>query len=250
MNETESIMRFYDDSTRDPDVIPRRVALVTGPQGNLGPIWCETLKELGYEVEGWGWPTVDLVSREAVRREWRKYVHKYTGIPPSVIVNNAAIDNPPGSPATFFGNIDTILRTNLQVPCWIAETFIPGMIENGGGIIVNIGSIMGNIGADWRNYAEGWEKPVGYNLSKAALVQLSRSITTQYGRHNIRSVTIAFGPYDGGKLSQDFLGKFLKNVPLGRTISRESFKAAMRFAITCPEAAGQQFLIDGGYTAL
>lgn len=223
----------------------RKTALLTGPQGNLGPIWQETLEEMGFEVVGWGWPGIDLASEVEIELRALNSI----GHIPSVIVNNAAIDNPPGSPASFFGNLEEILRVNLIAPCLIAKYFIPGMVRAGGGLIVNIGSIMGYIGADWRNYPEGFEKPVAYNLSKAALIQLSRSITVQYGRYGVRSVNIAFGPYDGGKLTPDFLGKFLNNVPLGRTISRESFKAALRFAIECPEAAGQGYLIDGGYTA-
>jgi len=104
------------------------------------------------------------------------------------------------------------------------------------------------MGADWRNYAEGFDKAVGYNVSKAALVQLSRSICTQYGRHGIRSVTISFGPFDSG-LPEDFKSKFLKNVPLGRTISEKSFRKTLRYAIECPELSGQQILVDGGLLA-
>jgi NAD(P)-dependent dehydrogenase (short-subunit alcohol dehydrogenase family) len=122
------------------------------------------------------------------------------------------------------------------------------MRAKGGGVIVNIGSIMGNIGADWRNYPEGFEKPVAYNLSKAALVQMSRSITTQYGRYNVRGVTISFGPFDSG-LTEEFKEKFLKNVPLGRPISEESIRTSLLYAICCPELAGQQVLVDGGYTS-
>jgi NAD(P)-dependent dehydrogenase (short-subunit alcohol dehydrogenase family) len=169
--------------------------------------------------------------------------------PVDIVVNNAAIDNAPGTDATFFGNFEKIMAVNICGAVNVTEAFLPKMVKNGGGVIVNIGSIQGNIGADYRNYPEGFEKPVGYNCSKAALVQLSRSITVQFGRQNVRSCTIAFGPYDGGKLSKDFLAKFLRNVPLARTISKESLQAALLFACCCPELAGQQVLVDAGYTA-
>ena len=122
------------------------------------------------------------------------------------------------------------------------------MIRNGGGVIVNVGSIQGNVAADWRNYESNSEKPIGYNISKAGLIQLARSVTVQYGRHNIRCVTIAFGPLDIG-LSDKFKQKFLSNVPLGRMISEQSARATLRFAIGCPEFAGQQVLVDSGYTS-
>lgn len=218
-------------------------ALVTGGSGQLGPIWIETLRGAGCIVYEIDLPWSDVRDKAQIR----DVVGAWGAM--DIIVNNAAIDNPPDSGASFFGNCSEIVDVNLLGAINVCEVFIPLMIENGGGIVVNIGSIMGSIGADWRNYPEGFEKPVGYNLSKAALVQLSRSITVQYGRYNVRSVTIAFGPYDGGKLKQEFLGKFLPNVPLKRTISKESLQASLLYACCCPELAGQQVLVDGGYTA-
>jgi len=221
-------------------------AVLTGGKGRLGPIWIEVLEELGFEVHVFDLPEHNLGKPDDIEAFWGQLM--LDGVNPIVLVNNAAIDNPPGSDASFWGNLDQILNVNLVGAAKMAANAIPFMIEEGEGVIINIGSIMGNIGADWRNYPEKFEKPVAYNLSKAALIQMSRSITVQYGKHNIRSVTIAFGPFDAG-LSDDFKRKFLKNVPLGRPISKESIKAALRFAIECPEAAGQQFLVDGGYTA-
>lgn len=214
-----------------------KTALVTGGRnGNLGPIWVKTLENAGADVEIWDLPENDV--------RHVKHIKKC-----DILVNNAAIDNPPGSDASFFGKFNEIMDVNINGAANMCACVVPRMIRNGGGVIVNIGSIMGNIGADWRNYPEGFEKPVGYNCSKAALVQLSRSIAVQYGRYNIRSVTISFGPYDGGKLTDEFLGKFLKNVPLNRTISKKSLKQTLLYACCCPELTGQQILIDGGYTA-
>jgi NAD(P)-dependent dehydrogenase (short-subunit alcohol dehydrogenase family) len=191
-------------------------------------------------------PAYDVSNKTNVN-DFRDYVIGNGG-EPTIVVNSAAIDNPPGSDATFWGNLKTILDVNIRGCANVAEAFIPTMRAKGGGVIVNIGSIMGNIGADWRNYPEGFEKPVAYNLSKAALVQMSRSITTQYGRYNVRGVTISFGPFDSG-LTEEFKEKFLKNVPLGRPISEESIRASLLYAVCCPELAGQQVLVDGGYTA-
>ena len=219
-------------------------AIVTGGSGRIGPIWIDELFKMGYIPVSYDLPYFDVTNREQATAFVELLIR-----PPSVLVNNAAIDNPPGTDASFFGNLDKILEVNLVGATRMAEAVIPSMIKNGGGVIVNIGSIMGSIGADWRNYEPGFEKPVAYNLSKAALVQLSRSITVQYGRYNVRSVTIAFGPLDKG-LPEAFKEKFLKNVPLGRAISEQSWRAALRFAIQCPEFAGQQVLVDGGYISL
>lgn len=224
-----------------------KTAVVTGTSGQLGPIWCETLMGMGYTVFGMDLPNVDVGKKEQVIAASADCFKK-VGIP-ELLILSAAVDNPPGSAATFHGNAAKILQVNLMGAVHTVEAFLPAMMENGGGVIVMVGSIQGFIGADWRNYEGDFEKPVGYNLSKAALMQYARSLTVQYGRHGIRACCIAFGPYDGGKLNPEFVKKFLKNVPMGRPISKQSIKAALRFAVECPEFAGQTVLVDGGYTA-
>ena len=222
-------------------------AIITGTSGNLGPIWEETLKNAGASIWGLDLPFYDVRNLDIIKK--LALISKSGDTIPDIIVNNAAIDNPPGSNASFFGNFKEIIDVNLTGAINMCEAFIPDMIKNGGGVIVNIGSIMGSRGAVKRNYPKGFSKPVAYNCSKAALIQLSRSITTQYGDRNIRSVTIGFGPYDGGKLPQDFLKKFLKDVPLNRTISKQSLQTTLLYACCCPELSGQLVLVDGGFCA-
>ena len=215
-------------------------ALVVGSSGQLGPIWCEVVQGLGYELETWDYPGIDIADRAQVCMRANLWA-------PDALVLNAAIDNPPGTDASFHGNMERILAVNLIGCCNVVNAFMPALLLRGNAVIVFIGSIMGFIGADWRNYEEGFEKPVAYNLSKAALMQYARSLTTQYGRYGIRACCIAFGPFDGGRLEPVFLEKFLRNVPMGRAVSVESVRAALRFALTCPEFAGQTVAIDGGY---
>jgi NAD(P)-dependent dehydrogenase (short-subunit alcohol dehydrogenase family) len=170
---------------------------------------------------------------------------------PFVLINNAAIDIPPGAAAGgFWGRIEDIIDINLIGAVRMCQLVIPRMIMEGtNGLIINIGSILGNVAADWRNYPEGWDKPLGYNLSKAGLIQLSRSITVQFGRYGIRAVTLAFGPYAPGIKDERFKAKFMENIPMQHMVEKESLQAALRFALHCPSFAGQQVLVDGGYTA-
>lgn len=226
----------------------RRIAVVTGTSGQLGPVWVETLHEMGFVVFGLDLPYYDVGKKEEVIRA-SATCFQYWGIP-EVLILNAAIDNPPGSAATFHGNAANILQVNLMGALYTVEAFLPAMIERNKGTIIAIGSIQGFIGADYRNYEGGFEKPVGYNISKAGLMQYVRSLTVQYGRFGIRACCIAFGPYDGGKIPKVFLDKFLKNVPMGRAVSRDSLKSTLRFAVECQEFAGQTVLVDGGYVAL
>jgi NAD(P)-dependent dehydrogenase (short-subunit alcohol dehydrogenase family) len=133
---------------------------------------------------------------------------------------------------------------------------------NVGGVFVFIGSIQGYIGADWRNYSGGFEKPCAYNLSKAALQfekpcaynlskaalqQLARSITVQYGRKGIRAVCPGFGPYLE-KFEDKFVEKITKNIPMGRGVSTEDLKRTLLYACCCEGLAGEDWLVDCGYT--
>ncbi len=222
-------------------------AVVTGGSGRVGPMWIDELEKMGYRVFNFDLPEYDITNIVDIADFKASLMHN--GYAPSVLVNNAAIDNPPGSGASFFGNMDKILEVNLIGLANMTKAFIPVMAKRGGGVIVNIGSIMGETAADYRRYEDNFEKPVAYNISKAALIQFSRSIAVQYGRDNIRAVTLAFGPLDTPDLPEDFRKKFIADVPLQRLISEKSWRAALRFAIECPELSGTRIMVDGGYCA-
>jgi NAD(P)-dependent dehydrogenase (short-subunit alcohol dehydrogenase family) len=224
--------------------LSNKTAIVTGCGGNLGPIWCDTLGSAGAIVYGIDLPDYDLSLPETPLRVVERY-----GCP-DILVNNAGIDNPPGSEATFFGNFSKIIGVNLTGAASMCGAVIEGMIRRRSGVIINIGSIQGSVGADYRNYPDNFDKPVAYNCSKAALSQLTRSIAVQYGRYNIRSVTIAFGCVDTPNVSGEFATKFLRNVPLGKLISKHSLATTMLYACCTPELSGQTIMVDGGYTVL
>jgi NAD(P)-dependent dehydrogenase (short-subunit alcohol dehydrogenase family) len=121
------------------------------------------------------------------------------------------------------------------------------MIKQGHGVIVLIGSIMGWKAADPSNYTGGFEKPVAYNLSKAALRQFAASLTKQYGNHGIRAVCPSFGPVDTGKLSKEFLETIRPKIPMGTPVSIDSLKQTLLYACCCEHLAGASWLVDGGY---
>lgn len=225
------------------DLTGRKCIVTGGKNGLLGPIWVETLEQAGASVEIADLPEVDLTKDHLVKLFADNYL--CSGVP-DIIVNSAAIDNPPGSQASFFGNCFNIIDVNLIGAVRMCEQFIPRMIKKGGGVVINIGSMQGYGGADHANYEGNFEKPSGYNLSKWGLRGLAKCLTTQYGRYGIRSVTISFGPYNGGKLDEGFLKRFLRRVPLNRTISKESLATSLLYACCCPELAGVDWRIDGG----
>lgn len=229
-----------------------KTALLVGYQGKLGPIWNETLQEAGAEVYGYGEPEVNFwgiaggdINYVLDERLWdiRRQLRA-----PDIIVYNAAIDTPPTvTDARFFTDWHKTLFVNLVAPGYIIDFFVPNMIERGKGVIVLIGSIMGHRAADWTNYVPPFEKPVGYNCSKAGLRHLAPCLTRQYGHKGIRAVSISFGPVDTGKLSPEFLEKIKPKIPMRRPVSVTSLKQALLNACCCEDLAGTDVLVDGGF---
>lgn len=74
------------------------------------------------------------------------------------------------------------LKGNVLGPFLCSKYIIPVMIENGGGSIINMASVAGLTG-DMSLSA--------YGMSKAALIQLTRTIATQYGKLGVRCNAIA-----------------------------------------------------------
>jgi NAD(P)-dependent dehydrogenase (short-subunit alcohol dehydrogenase family) len=74
------------------------------------------------------------------------------------------------------------LSGNVLGPFLCAKHVIPHMIEGGGGAIVNMASITG---------LRGEMSLTAYGMSKAAIIQMTRMIATQYGKRNVRCNAIA-----------------------------------------------------------
>lgn len=234
----------------------KRVVL-SGNKGNLAPIWEKTLVDDGAIVYGFDFVAdepvsvynADVSNYSSIAR-WKSIYDAVADGPPDIIINNAAIDVPPHRTGiNFFSDYVNTIMTNLIGAINLVSLFIDDMKKNRNGLIINIGSIQGNVAADIRNYPPGFEKPVGYNVSKAGLIQFTRSLAVQYGAFNIRSVCLSFAAIDSGKFDEAFQKKFLHCLPLSRFISPKSLAAALRFTIACPELTGTQVLIDSGYTA-
>lgn len=258
--------KMYDDSgklnpalrnrmiRRNPFDLSLKTAAVFGSSGNLGPIWCRTLEGAGacltkYDPDGSPPPTDYPIDDPIPWNTHNTDIYVSSEKAYDIVLYNAAIDHPPGEGVNFWTDMATIIDVNLTGAMRVAETFVPNMAKNGGGVFLVVGSIQGFVGADYRNYEKNFEKPCAYNVSKAGLMQLVRSIAVQYGRYNVRAVGMAFAAVDTGKFKDPFRSKFLNCLPLGRFITPDSLSRTLLYACTCEELTGQTLLIDSGYTA-
>ncbi len=220
-----------------------QTAIVTGTSGNLGPIWVEALEETGCKILGFDFPVYDVtVPGESRIFAMTKKI--------DILINNAGIDNPPGTDSTFFGNWDEIMAVNLTGAKNMIEAVLPGMIERGRGHIINIGSMYGLVSPDKRNYLDGFEKPAVYGASKAGLMHLTRLVAAHYGEYGIRCNNLVIGAVGSPSHAPEFKEKMEGSIPSGRMANREDLKKALWGVLSSDYANGANFLHDGGYTCL
>jgi len=253
------------------------VALVTGALGNLGPVWTEALAGAGATVVGMDVrepseaerssaragvlheqaDVTDRAGLEAVRERMEQAVGA-----PSILVNNAGIDQPPGAAARTFliedVPLDDFRRTidvNLAGAFNVTQVFGPAMCRAGRGSIVNIGSLYASIAAEPRFYDHieadpPFLKPAAYGASKAAVVNLTRYFARLWGPRGVRVNALSPGGVAGGQ-DAEFLAKYNARVPLGRMAQPEDLAGPLVFLAS--EASryvtGHELRVDGGFTA-
>lgn len=143
----------------------------------------------------------------------------------------------------FTLNVDSMYRT--------IRTFLPGMVEKGGGSIVNMASVASSVIAVPNRFA--------YGASKAAVIGLTKSVAADFVGKGIRCNAIAAGTVDTPSLREriraqgDFdkaMAAFVARQPVGR-LGRSSEVAALALYLASEEAAfttGQVHVIDGGWS--
>jgi len=101
-----------------------------------------------------------------------------------VLINNAANDDRHSIDEVTSEYWDERMAVNLKHQFFAAKAVVPAMKAAGGGAIVNLGSISWHLGL---------EDLTVYQVAKAAIEGLTRSLARELGRENIRVNTIVPG---------------------------------------------------------
>lgn len=143
-------------------------------------------------------------------------------------------------------NVDAwkaMFEVNLYAGALACKHAIPGMIAGGGGVIVNFASTAGMLGEPTEN---------GYGCSKAAVIQLTRSIATTYGKQGIRCNSISPGmirhPRIEAALPPAIIDIVMDNqlVPYPSEPKHISGVAAFLVSDDSAFITGQNIVVDGG----
>ena len=210
------------------------VAVITGSNGLIGQATCRRLAAAGYLVvgidigaEGSGnWPHYacdlsDLARLEATLAG----IEREHGLI-RVLFNNAGIYHPERDyldvpPEQF----DATLSVNLRVPFFASQWVAKRLIAAGeSGAIVNTASSAGQRGST----------VVEYGASKAAVINLTKSLGTRLGRHGIRVNAIAPGLINTamGARTPQIAKERAKGSALGRAGEPEEIASVVAFLVS------------------
>jgi NAD(P)-dependent dehydrogenase (short-subunit alcohol dehydrogenase family) len=162
-----------------------------------------------------------------------------------ILVCNAAV-NPYFGPLAEIddGAFDRVIASNVRSVLWLAAMVLPQMAARSDGAVVIVSSIAGLRGSSGIG---------AYAISKAADMQVARSLAAEWGRHNIRVNCLA-----PGVIMTDFaralwqdeerMERRLARTPLGR-IGDPADIAGAALLLASPAGryiTGQTIVIDGG----
>lgn len=160
-----------------------------------------------------------------------------------ILVNNAAMAQEKPFLEITNENWDEVLAVNLRAPFIWCRELIPDMIESGWGRIINISSI----GGQWGGYNQ-----VHYAASKAALINLTKSVAKIYGCYGITSNAVAPGLVNtnmaANELDTDAGRKKVESIPVGRIAEPDEIASIVSF-LSSDDAAyitGQTINVNGG----
>ncbi len=170
------------------------------------------------------------------------------GGPLDILVNNAGVRDRSGdSLATTVPEWDYIFAVNLRGPFLLCQAVGRRMAERGGGSIINIASQLGLVGMANRP---------AYTASKAALINLSRTLALEWAPKRIRVNAIAPGPIltpFTERFHQDpaVNARFQQATPLGAWRDPDELVGAVIYLASAASSfvTGQVLVVDGGYTA-
>lgn len=165
-----------------------------------------------------------------------------------VLVNNAGINMLVPALEVTEEIWDKILDINLRGLFFTMREAAKIMLKNNGGSIVNIASqhaIVGN------------ENRAPYCSSKAGLVNLTKALSYEWSKYEIRvnSISPTYVLLDENEdllLSSKGKKKYLNSIPLRKYCLKEHIANAVKYLVS-DEASiitGHNLVLDGGYTAI
>ena len=161
-----------------------------------------------------------------------------------ILVNNAGIRARKAFGEFSHEEFDRLVAVNLRAPFFASQAVVPIMRAQGGGHVVHMASQLGLVASRYGAV---------YNLTKAGLIQLTRSMALELSADGILVNAVCPGPVstegflagrNPGELEQR-----ARDVPIGRFGTVDEVAGVVAFLVSKDAAyvAGHALVMDGGY---
>lgn len=161
-----------------------------------------------------------------------------------ILVNNAGIRARKAFEDFSHEDFERLVAVNLRTPFFASQAVVPIMRRQGGGHVIHIASQLGMVASRYGAV---------YSLTKAALIQLTKSMALELSTDGILVNAVCPGPIstegfiagrNPGELEQR-----ARDVPIGRFGTVEEVAGVVAFLLSKDAAyvVGHALVMDGGY---
>lgn len=165
------------------------------------------------------------------------------------------------TPKDWMPYLDVDISGSLNM----VQACVPFMKKDKSGSIVNISSTYGLVAPDNSLYNTldknkshsnhntdryNYEKPIGYSISKAAVLNMTRHLASLYSSEGIRVNTLTPGGVYSGN-PEKFVKAYCEKTPLGRMARPSDYVGPLIFMLSAASSymTGSNLVVDGGWTA-
>ena len=193
---------------------------------------------------------LDLKNYDQCKAVIKQIQNTYKGV--DILINNAGIENDEAIHTISGENFDHVMKTNLYSMYYISKYVLQMMMVQKKGVIVNLCSVGGIL---------AWPQIPVYNISKGAVLQLTKSLALEYAHHGIRVNCVSPGlvmtPLNEESFKKqkgsftEVLNRKIQDVPLGYLGKPDDITEAILFLSSEVKAryiTGSNLIIDGGYS--